>query len=119
MFSHVSSLLSYPLQATSIKDAMDGKDIVARARTGSGKTGAYALPALHNILQEKKVFIFSFFFPPRGLLFTYAEQLAARDQEAYVRLLVLVPTKELSQQTAKCIKVLSTCLPKLCRHPHS
>jgi hypothetical protein len=69
---------------------------------------------------KRRRFSFSpFFFPPRGLLFTYAEQLAARDQEAYVRLLVLVPTKELSQQTAKCIKVLSTCLPKLCRHPHS
>ena len=42
-------------QAQGIKEAMVGKDVLARARTGSGKTGAYCLPTLHAILQEKMV----------------------------------------------------------------
>ncbi|KAI9922205.1 hypothetical protein PsorP6_002415 [Peronosclerospora sorghi] len=31
-----------------------GKDLIVRARTGSGKTTAFALPLLHKILQHKQ-----------------------------------------------------------------
>jgi ATP-dependent RNA helicase DDX56/DBP9 len=53
--------------------ALEGKDIVARARTGSGKTMAYLLPALQKILTG--------------------------DQgRAGWQALILVPTKELCEQ---------------------
>jgi ATP-dependent RNA helicase DDX56/DBP9 len=38
------------VQATAIPLAVSGKDIVARAKTGSGKTIAYVLPVIHHIL---------------------------------------------------------------------
>lgn len=39
-----------PVQAAAIPAALQGKDIVARARTGSGKTLSYLLPALQRIV---------------------------------------------------------------------
>jgi superfamily II DNA/RNA helicase len=43
------------IQAHAIREARTGKDLLARARTGSGKTGAYALAILNTLLVEKKV----------------------------------------------------------------
>lgn len=43
------------VQARAIPEALAGKDILARAKTGSGKTAAYALPILHSILLGKSV----------------------------------------------------------------
>ena len=44
-----------PIQSSSISLALSGRDIVARARTGSGKTAAFAIPLLQKLLQTKKV----------------------------------------------------------------
>jgi ATP-dependent RNA helicase DDX56/DBP9 len=44
-----------PVQAKAIPLALDGRDILARAKTGSGKTAAYLLPVLHSILKRKLV----------------------------------------------------------------
>lgn len=44
-----------PVQQEVIPLALEGKDIFARARTGSGKTAAYVLPTLEAILRRKKV----------------------------------------------------------------
>jgi len=38
-----------PIQAASIVPLMAGKDILGQAQTGTGKTGAFALPLLNNI----------------------------------------------------------------------
>lgn len=43
-----------PIQETAIPLILQGRDILAKARTGSGKTGAYAVPLLHKILTMKK-----------------------------------------------------------------
>lgn len=68
------------VQVHCIPLAMQGKDLLVRARTGSGKTAAFALPLLHKILQLKQ------------------EHAAAAPA---VRALVLVPTKELVEQTRR------------------
>jgi ATP-dependent helicase YprA (DUF1998 family) len=39
----------FPIQAACWKHAAEGKDIVARARTGTGKTLAYALPLIERL----------------------------------------------------------------------
>eukprot|EP01100_Stratorugosa_tubuloviscum_P012022 TRINITY_DN5528_c0_g1_i1.p1 TRINITY_DN5528_c0_g1~~TRINITY_DN5528_c0_g1_i1.p1 ORF type:complete len:741 (-),score=312.16 TRINITY_DN5528_c0_g1_i1:150-2234(-) len=67
------------IQAASIPLAMAGRDILAKARTGSGKTGAYALPCIQKLLVAKH----------HGSL------------EPGIKILVLVPTRELCEQTTK------------------
>lgn len=46
-----------PVQAKAIPLALDGRDVLARAKTGSGKTAAYILPILHAILKRKLVWM--------------------------------------------------------------
>ncbi|XP_066570443.1 putative ATP-dependent RNA helicase DDX56 [Amia ocellicauda] len=72
------------IQEKAIPLALDGKDLLARARTGSGKTAAYALPIIQHILTAKQTV-----------------------QEQAVRALVLVPTKELGQQVQTMIRQLT------------
>ena len=43
------------VQAKAIPLLLEGKDVLARARTGSGKTAAYAIPAVQKILAAKEV----------------------------------------------------------------
>ena len=43
------------VQLQAIPLALDGKDLIARAKTGSGKTAAYVLPLLQSILRRKQV----------------------------------------------------------------
>jgi ATP-dependent RNA helicase DDX56/DBP9 len=47
------------VQAKAIPLALEGKDILARARTGSGKTVAYCIPVVQKILSLKSVRIFN------------------------------------------------------------
>ncbi|KAJ9645794.1 ATP-dependent DNA/RNA helicase [Coniosporium tulheliwenetii] len=68
-----------PVQAKAIPPAREGKDIVARSKTGSGKTAAYLLPILHSILERKSSL-------------SYTKRTSA---------LILVPTRELAAQVTK------------------
>lgn len=43
------------IQEKSIPLALENKDILARARTGSGKTAAYCIPLVQKILNVKPV----------------------------------------------------------------
>uniref|UniRef100_V9KIE4 Probable ATP-dependent RNA helicase DDX56 n=1 Tax=Callorhinchus milii TaxID=7868 RepID=V9KIE4_CALMI len=74
------------IQEKAIPLALEGKDLLARARTGSGKTAAYAVPIIEHILNAKKSV-----------------------NEQIVRALVLVPTKELGQQVQQMIRELTSC----------
>jgi len=62
-----------PVQAQSIPPILDGKDVVASAQTGTGKTAAFVLPALALLAQnptpQKK---------PRVLVLTPTRELAAQ-----------------------------------------
>ncbi|KAF9979354.1 ATP-dependent DNA/RNA helicase [Actinomortierella ambigua] len=81
-----------PIQAASIPMALAGKDILAKARTGSGKTAAFMLPLIHKILAVK-------------------DSLPANSPELTgTRGLVLVPTVELAGQvTAFTQNILLFC----------
>ena len=43
-----------PIQAEAIPVGMEGKDLLASASTGSGKTAAFLLPVLHRMLSAGK-----------------------------------------------------------------
>src|SRR6202030_4657214 len=42
-----------PVQAAAIPQALDGKDVLATAQTGTGKTLAFLIPVIERLLQEK------------------------------------------------------------------
>ncbi|XP_030624214.1 ATP-dependent RNA helicase DDX54 [Chanos chanos] len=69
-----------PIQRKTIPVIMDGKDIVAMARTGSGKTAAFLIPMF--------------------------ERLKAPQAQTGARALILTPTRELALQTMKFTKEL-------------
>lgn len=43
------------VQSKVVPLALNGQDVLAKAKTGSGKTAAYLLPLLHGILKRKQV----------------------------------------------------------------
>ncbi|MFH8367703.1 DEAD/DEAH box helicase [Streptomyces sp. NPDC018031] len=67
----------FPIQAATIPDALAGKDILGRGRTGSGKTLSFGLPLLTTLAgghTEKK--------RPRGLILTPTRELAMQVSDA-------------------------------------
>ncbi|NWI41430.1 DDX56 helicase, partial [Picathartes gymnocephalus] len=74
------------IQAQAIPLALEGRDLLARARTGSGKTGAYGLPVLHKLLAIKE---------------------ASPAVPQAVRALVLVPSAELARQVGHTLRRLT------------
>ncbi|CAI2169718.1 2217_t:CDS:10 [Funneliformis geosporum] len=76
------------IQAEAIPLALAGKDILARARTGSGKTAAYCLPVVQKILAAKD-----------ALSESSLERVATRS-------IILVPTRELAVQVTKFLDEL-------------
>ncbi|MEU9911987.1 DEAD/DEAH box helicase, partial [Streptomyces sp. NPDC051001] len=67
----------FPIQAATIPDALAGKDILGRGRTGSGKTLSFGLPLLTKLsgghTDKKK---------PRGIILTPTRELAMQVADA-------------------------------------
>ena len=43
-----------PIQADAIPPALEGRDVLACAMTGSGKTAAFILPILHRLIGRQR-----------------------------------------------------------------
>ena len=72
-----------PIQAQGLPAVLDGKDLLAQAKTGSGKTAVFAIGLLHKL-----------------------------DVKAYqTQALVLCPTRELADQVSKDIRRLARAIP--------
>ncbi|MEA2059016.1 MAG: DEAD/DEAH box helicase [Thermodesulfobacteriota bacterium] len=67
-----------PVQEQAIPSVFTGKDILAGARTGTGKTAAFALPILQQLDQEKGKT-----HHPRALILTPTRELAAQVQNDF------------------------------------
>lgn len=74
----------FPIQKSVFEPIAQGRDVTARARTGSGKTMAFALPVVESLLAENKAAGGS--RPARGRM---------------PRAIVLAPTRELANQVAR------------------
>ncbi|KAK5994408.1 ATP-dependent RNA helicase DBP9 [Cladobotryum mycophilum] len=77
------------VQRKAIPLALNGKDVLCKAKTGSGKTAAYVLPVLAGILKRKST-----------------------DSTAATGALILVPTRELADQVFKSIELFSAFCAK-------
>ena len=73
-----------PIQADAMPPALAGRDVLACAMTGSGKTAAFGLPILHRLIDK-----------PRGT----------------TRALILTPTRELAAQIVEDIDDLAVHTP--------
>ena len=67
-----------PVQRETIPAMLSGRDLLAQAATGTGKTAAFALPLLHRLVSEPS-------------------------DRRRTRALVLVPTRELAMQVAEAV----------------
>ncbi len=73
-----------PIQAEAIPVALEGRDVLACAMTGSGKTAAFVLPILHHLIDK-----------PRGK----------------TRALVVTPTRELAAQILSALDSMAVHTP--------
>ncbi|MCK6264472.1 DEAD/DEAH box helicase [Vibrio sp. ZSDE26] len=77
-----------PIQAHVIPSVLKGKDLIAGANTGSGKTAAFALPLLQDLFAQK----------------SKGGKASQGSRGNYVSGLILVPTRELAKQVSDSIK---------------
>lgn len=76
------------IQEKAIPLALDGNDILARARTGSGKTAVFAIPVIDKILKYK---------------------LAHSYEQRKTQAIIIAPSRELCHQLREHIAQLSAC----------
>lgn len=79
-----------PIQEQAIPVILQGRDIMAGAQTGTGKTAGFTLPLLHRLSQN---------IQPRG------------KNRPPVRALILVPTRELAAQVSDSIETYGKYVP--------
>ena len=80
-----------PVQAAAIPHVLAGRDILAAAQTGTGKTAAFVLPILDRLRQHAN----TSFSPARHP----------------VRSLILVPTRELAMQVDESVRTYGRSVP--------
>lgn len=84
----------FPIQRAVLVPALEGRDIIARAKTGTGKTLAFGIPILKRLSED-----------PEGR--------GAR-RSRLPRVLVLAPTRELAKQVEKEMKESAPYLSTVC-----
>ena len=84
---HSGITTPFPIQVATIPDAIAGRDVLGRGRTGSGKTLSFALPLLTRLAESNR-----------------------RRQPNKPRALILVPTRELANQVNEVIMPLAKAL---------
>ncbi len=77
-----------PVQAQAIPYILEGRDMLAGAQTGTGKTAGFTLPMLELLARNK---------PAKG--------------PRHVRVLILTPTRELAAQVGESVKTYGKYLP--------
>jgi superfamily II DNA/RNA helicase len=80
-----------PIQAQTIPIALQGRDVIGIAQTGTGKTAAFALPILNHLFKNRR-----------------------RPAQKSCRVLVLSPTRELSAQIADSFRAYGRHIRPLC-----
>ena len=82
---------AFPIQAMTISDALAGRDVCGKAKTGSGKTLGFGLPMLQRLAADPTLSV-------------------ENGQPARPRGLVLLPTRELAVQVYEVLRPLGAAL---------
>ncbi|XP_044480821.1 DEAD-box ATP-dependent RNA helicase 3, chloroplastic-like isoform X6 [Mangifera indica] len=85
----------FPIQRAVLVPALQGKDLIARAKTGTGKTLAFGIPILKRLTED-------------------ADQAPSLSRGRLPKVLVLAPTRELAKQVEKEIKESAPYLNTVC-----
>ncbi|KAJ8466167.1 hypothetical protein OPV22_028719 [Ensete ventricosum] len=86
----------FPIQRAVLLPALEGRDIIARAKTGTGKTLAFGIPIIKRLSEGDEW------------------QRKSRQSGRLPRVLVLAPTRELARQVEKEIKESAPYLSTVC-----
>ena len=101
-----------PVQEKAIPAGIEGKDLLVSSQTGSGKTAAFMLPALHRFASvpfeksDKKTF-------NQKRQAARAKGEKVRYEPAHPKMLVLTPTRELAMQIVQSSEDYSAYLLSL------
>uniref|UniRef100_A0A6Q2YSY5 Probable ATP-dependent RNA helicase DDX47 n=1 Tax=Esox lucius TaxID=8010 RepID=A0A6Q2YSY5_ESOLU len=87
------------IQVEAIPVALQGKDVIGLAETGSGKTGAFALPILQSLLASAQRLHTLILTPTRELAFQIAEQFEALGSSIGVKTAVIVGGIDMMSQS--------------------
>jgi ATP-dependent RNA helicase DDX47/RRP3 len=93
-----------PIQAEAIPLALQGRDLIGLAETGSGKTAAFALPILQGL-----VYIPRHFLPSELSTFV-----ALMEKPQPLHSLILAPTRELAYQISHAVEALGSLISVRC-----
>ncbi|XP_047004321.1 probable ATP-dependent RNA helicase DDX47 [Schistocerca americana] len=92
------------IQREAIPLALQGKDVIGLAETGSGKTGAFALPILQALLQNPQRYFALILTPTRELAFQISEQFEALGSSIGVKCAVIVGGMDMMAQALMLAK---------------
>lgn len=73
---HIKFKVPTPIQFKAIPSAIEGKDVIGIAQTGTGKTHAFAIPMIQRLAQKKGV----------GLVLAPTRELAIQIDEAFMKM---------------------------------
>ena len=90
----------FPIQVAALEPALNGRDVVARAKTGTGKTLAFSLPIVEKFLREDEE-------RKNGEDEDWGGERRRRSRDKRPRCIVLAPTRELAQQVEREIYSLA------------
>ncbi|XP_057960553.1 DEAD-box ATP-dependent RNA helicase 3, chloroplastic [Malania oleifera] len=85
----------FPIQRAVLVPALEGRDLIARAKTGTGKTLAFGIPIIKRLTEDE-------------------DASTGRRSGRLPRVLVLAPTRELAKQVEKEIKETAPSLRTVC-----
>lgn len=92
------------IQKEAIPVALQGKDVIGLAETGSGKTGAFALPILQALLECPQRYFALVLTPTRELAFQICEQFEALGSSIGVKCAVIVGGMDMMSQSMMLAK---------------
>lgn len=76
VLTNMGAATPFPIQAASIPAVLEGRDVLARGRTGSGKTIAFGAPLVESILKAQKGTKREFGRAPQAIILAPTRELA-------------------------------------------